>query len=918
MGPLLALLLALPAFGQEAPAEEPAVEERAAVDEQPAVDEQQAPGDTGLEELPPILVMPQLVEFVQAPFPEKALDADIEGIVVLLIEIDETGAVSAVEVLEAAGWGFDEAAVAAAQRFVFSPAEDETGPVPVAIEFEYGFVLDAEEVDNAVEDQQIADQIEAEPAPVNLEGWLIEMGTREIVVGQTVVIDGTDLTSETDASGHFEFRGVPVGPVTLRVVSSEHQLLTKALEVTEGEVTEVRLWIKPVGFQEEAVGTYRRPGEDITRRTLTLSEIRRIPGTFGDPVRVIQNLPGAARSPFGTAALIIRGSNPEDSAVYIDGIRVPFIYHLGGYASILNSDLVETVDYLPGGYGVQYGRSMGGVVDVTTRKESTDEQTRLTWTTDIMDSGGLVEAQLGEDGDHHVAAAGRRSYVDLLLPLVMPYTVAGQVGLTARPRWLDYQARYTYTGFERTRISAFLFGFEDRLFISTPDDFAQGTDQDTQGDLALSYSTHRLVVRIDHRVNDKLDLSLTPSIGPDQTSFSLGQELSYDSWQWILTVRGEARYRPFEGLEIVPGVDLLGGWYGFRFELPFNPDMFADYDPLGERENTTIEGTDQGWSPDLYLKTVIKPLRQERDRLILTPGVRLNTIFLPNFNNLATVDARLAFRARVLEKGFVKGGTGLYQQPPQPQESYSPGVEIDLMMERAWATSLGWEQELPYGFRFDVEAFYKKLDRLIVYNPDFEDLYKDAPYVNDGIGRAYGIELIAQRDPVGKFFGWISYTLSRSVRNNYPSDDELDDWFPETEGTGWYAFDFDQTHILVAIAGYRLPWEIEVSGRFRYVTGNPTNYYSGGAYDLDQDFYFGYRTNEYNDERLPPFVALDLRVERLIQFKRASLNLYLDLLNVVRGENPEFVLYNYDYTDYRYVRGLPFLPSPGFELEVKL
>jgi hypothetical protein len=701
------------------------------------------------------------------------------------------------------------------------------------------------------------------------------------------------------------------------VVSAEHHVLEKKLEVTEGEVTEVRLWIRIIGFEEEAVGTYKRPGEDITRRTLTLQEIRRIPGTFGDPVRVIQNLPGAARSPFGTGLLIIRGSNPEDSAVYIDGIRVPFIYHLGGFASILNSDLVETVDYLPGGYGVQYGRSMGGVVDVTTRKESS-EQTKVSWSSDILDSGGMVEGRLGKDKNHHFAAAGRRSYIDLLLPFILPYTVAGQIGIVAKPRWLDYQARYSYTGFENTEISAFLFGFEDRLIVSTPDDFAQGTDQDAQGDFALSYSTHRLVFQLDHRFNDDLSLQITPSIGPDFTSFSLGNELTYDSWQWLMTARAELRWNISETVELVPGFDLLGGWYGFSFELPFNPDVLADYDPLAERESLLLEGEDTGWSPDAYLKAVIRPFKDDPDRLIVTPGLRLNNMFLPNYTNLTTVDGRIAFRARILENGYLKGGTGTYQQPPQPQESYSPGVDIDLKMERAWQSSLGWEQELPFGFRFDLEAFYKYLDRLIVYNSEFTDLYKDQPYVNDGIGRAYGLEFIAQRDPVGRLFGWVSYTLSRSVRYDHPSDDADKQLFPEADNSGWYPYDFDQTHILVIVGGYTLPWEIEVSGRFRYVTGNPTNFYEDGVYDLDQDFYYGYRTTEWNSDRLPPFVALDLRAERRFQFKRATLNVYLDLLNVYRGENPEFIQYNYDYTEYRYIRGLPFLPSPGFELEVAL
>ena len=46
--------------------------------------------------------------------------------------------------------------------------------------------------------------------------------------------------------------------------------------------------------------------------------------------------------------------------------------------------------------------------------------------------------------------------------------------------------------------------------------------------------------------------------------------------------------------------------------------------------------------------------------------------------------------------------------------------------------------------------------------------------------------------------------------------------------------------------------------------------------------------------------------------------MYCDLLNVARGVNPEFEIYNYDYTERTYVRGLPFLPSPGFEAKFEL
>ena len=180
------------------------------------------------------------------------------------------------------------------------------------------------------------------------------------------------------------------------------------------------------------------------------------------------------------------------------------------------------------------------------------------------------------------------------------------------------------------------------------------------------------------------------------------------------------------------------------------------------------------------------------------------------------------------------------------------------------------------------------------------------------------MELIVNQAPVNNLFGWISYTLSKSERNNYPNreSDILDD---ETENSpssgGWYLFDLDKTHILVAVAGYSFPKDFGLSVKFQYVTGNPYTPYSGGIQDLDQDFYIGYSTAEYNSERLPAFISMDLRADKTFTFQRWQLETYVDLINTIRGENPEFLLYNYDYTESTYIRGLPFIPSFGFEAD---
>ena len=110
--------------------------------------------DVDQEEPLPLVKNPELLEYVQAPYPPKAQEEKREGTVLLLIEIDEVGDVSYVEVLESAGEDLDQAAVEATWNFVFSPAEDANGPTPVQIEFAYGFVLDTKTKEGAVEDEQ--------------------------------------------------------------------------------------------------------------------------------------------------------------------------------------------------------------------------------------------------------------------------------------------------------------------------------------------------------------------------------------------------------------------------------------------------------------------------------------------------------------------------------------------------------------------------------------------------------------------------------------------------------------------------------------------------------------------------------------------------------------------------------------------
>ncbi len=857
---------------------------------EPAEGEDVAPDDL------PIIEGPKVVDYVEAPYPPEAEAAGAEGKVTLLVTLTEEGVVEEVVVTGPAGQGFDLAALEAVKAMTFAPARTEAGPVGVMFEFEYAFTLTPEEPEPD------------KPAPVNLQGRIRQMGTRRPVAGATIVVSGTELDTKTDTDGRFEIRGVPAGTQMLRVLHPEHVTIEQEIEVIEGELLEAQFWLRSLSYRDnEAVGYYRQERQEVTRRTLSIEEVKRIPGTFGDPVKVIQTLPGAARSPFGTGLLIIRGANPEDSAVYVDGVRIPIVYHLTGTTSVLSPEIVQAVDYLPGGYGVQYGRSAAGTVNVKTKEKFDDS--KFVWGTDILDSQLWYEGNLGKNKQHGFAIGARRSYIDVFIPLF-----TADLGFQIRPIYWDYQLKWIPELGDKTKFSAFVYGFQDTLRISTPEDVAQGTDQDTQGDFRTSYQAHRLVLRFQHEFTDTFRIDLRPSIGIDINDIALGDSFRLFNRNILFQLRAEAPWLAHPAIELIPGLDIIGGPYYFDFRSPLSFDDLDD--PLAERDPIGFDGRGSAWSPTPYFKANFRPLA-DREQWLITPGIRLNNVSYKiggsitdgadvDPTRIRSVDLRFATRLRVFEKGdqnlVLKGSSGTYHQPPQPFESIGLGTTATLRAESAWNSSFGLEHRITPAISWNIEGFYRKMDRLIEFSDGFTG-GGTQPFENSGEGYAAGFELMLRHAPANRFFGWISYTFSRSFRRSVGDD-------------RWVPFDFDQPHIFSAQGGYDLPFDLGVSAQVQVVSGNPETPFNAGVYDVDSDSYIGFSTGQSNSTRLPTFVQTSFRVDKKWTFRKFQLVTYLDLINAIRGVNPETTIYNYDYSEYAYVRGLPFIPNLGIEILV--
>src|SRR5262249_50888364 len=112
----------------------------------------------------------------------------------------------------------------------------------------------------------------------------------------------------------------------------------------------------------EIVVTAPRLEKKVQSTEISADQGKKVAGTGGDVAKVVENMPGVARSTVGSSALVVWGAGAADTRVYVDGVHIPVLYHEGGFRSVVHSDLVRSVELQPGGYGASYGRGLGGLV----------------------------------------------------------------------------------------------------------------------------------------------------------------------------------------------------------------------------------------------------------------------------------------------------------------------------------------------------------------------------------------------------------------------------------------------------------------------------------------------------------------------------------------------------------------------------
>jgi TonB family protein len=514
-------------------------------------------------------------------------------------------------------------------------------------------------------------------------------------------------------------------------------------------------------------------GEKLAPSVTSMSraEVRQLPGTFGDPFRAIEVLPGVTPIVSGLPFFYIRGAPPGNVGYFLDGVRVPYLFHVALGPSIVNPALVERVDLYSGGYPAAYGRYAGAIVSAETTAPRDDFHGEGNLR--IYDVGALVESGFG-DGRGTAMVGGRYSYTGALFSLISPNT---------KLDYRDYQARVTWNLTSRDQIGLFAFGAYDLLADET-------NHIET---IVFGAEFYRFDLRLDHRFADGGHLRWATTAGFDQTQAVAGNQNSRDV---PFGTRLELTHPLSENVELRAGLDAQFDSYNA------DPVRYVDGD------TPSIKSTAALFAPrnDAALTARADVVWKLGRRVEVTPGLRFD-LFRSGGASAVSADGRLALRAAITDKIRLIHALGVAHQPPSFVIPL-PGVAVGSLkggLQTSVQSSAGIEVDLPDATTASVSLF----DNVFLDMTDTLGVASTRSATRAeprSLGGARGLEVYIRRRLTRRLGGFISYTLSRSTR---------------TQGKLTFPSAFDRTHVLNLAAAFDIGRGWRAGTRFTFYTGAP-------------------------------------------------------------------------------------------------
>lgn len=723
-------------------------------------------------------------------------------------------------------------------------------------------------------------------AEYQIKGVVIDKSTRQPLEFVNVLVVGLGIGASTDANGNFLITQVPPGIYRLQA-----SFLGYKTELTpEYRVNHVTPYVQ-IELEEEnaslnevvvtASPFQKVPESPVSLRVIGLQEIEKAPGANRDISKVVQNYPGVAFSPIGYRNdLIVRGGGPSENHFYLDGVEIPNINHFstqgasGGPVGLIDADLIRSVKFYSGAFPADKGNALSSVLDFSLR-DGDMERNSLKATLGASEVSLSSNGHIGNKTSYLVSV--RQSYLQALfkilgLPFLPAYTDAS---FKIKTRF-DSHNELTLLGLggiDRMKLNLGIEGEDAEYMLSYLPEINQETY--TVGGVYRHYSQRHVqsIVlsqsylnnrNVKYRDNDESsEENLTLRLGSIEQETKLRME-NTSSWSvWKVKAGFDLNYSRYKSNEYRKVFANALREYDYHTDLSlWRWGMFASVD---------YAAPDKSFTASMGVRTDGNNYSDKMKEL------------------WRQLSPRLSVSYRLIEGLTLSGHVGLYYQLPsytalgfKGEEGEYVNRHLDYISVSQESLGLSWTPN--ENMELSVEGFYKLYGHmpfslsdqipLSCKGNDYGTIGNEA-LSSEAKGRSYGVELM---------FKWLltqklNLSSSLTIFKSEFKDGEQGSYVP----SAW-----DNRFILNMSGTYNFPKHWSLGAKVSCIGGSPYTPYDVEksslveAWNVQGRAYYDYR--RYNQERLPVFGQLDVRVDKTFYLKKCMLGFYLDIQNITASK----------------------------------
>ncbi len=762
---------------------------------------------------------------------------------------------------------------------------------------------------------------------ITVSGHLYEKGSLESLPGGLVYEPVSQKATTTNTYGFYTLT-LPYQE-GMYLVFNSFGYINDTLWIRSAESFEYDAKLSKITTLETVTITAEKTNtEQVQMSSIKLStkEIQQIPMLLGekDVFKTLLLLPGVQSASEGTSGIYVRGGGPDQNLVILDEATIYNASHLLGFFSIFNGDAIKSVELIKGGFPARYGGRLSSVIDIN-MKDGNKESYHVEGGIGVISSNVVVEGPIVKDKASFMLS-GRTTYLDLFMVPVMKLLKDVTDGTVAGYYFFDLNGKFNFDLGKKDKLYLSAYFGRDKFHVSQNDSYMGITDKYKMG---LFWQNATATARWNHLFTNKIFSNMSFVF----SDYTMNTYMNYKYY-----------YGPNDPDNETFSSDFNSGIrdYTLKYDLSFHPN--ATHHILAGAAVTYHEARPNAMTvkaDTMTMRQVNKELGLEyavyvedeiniRNKFRINPGVRLVAFSVPQ-KTWFSPEPRLAMSYNFLPNLALKASYAMMSQNMILLSTSTIGLPTDLWVpvtknirpQRSQQVALGLHYDLKKPqLSFSIEGYYKKMDNILAYKEGtsyfmslVEQILDESleggaqtqweKNVTSGQGWSYGVEFLVRKE-VGKFTGWIGYTLSWTKQKF----DELN------YGDPFFAR-YDRRHDVSIVLMYSPTKRINLSLSWVFATGNavtlPTSLYTAETLqdylglvasgdNADYNYYYGYIENygKKNDFRMKPFHHLDVGV----QFIKPHTNnkgqsiFEISIYNVYNYHNPFFY-----FTEQSFVNG---------------